>query len=285
MGICFGPAGNAEQFYEEGGKSSAQIPKWLFEKGLNAYEYQCGKGVLLKETLARKIGEEAQKYDIELSIHAPYFISLSSVEKEKRENSIHYILDSLQAASFMGAKRIVVHSGSCAKQSREEALSLASQTLAKAVKSAKEHGYGDIFICPETMGKINQLGTLEEVLELCTIDETLLPAVDFGHLNARTLGGLKTFSDFQAVFEKIENRLGSEKLKKMHIHFSKIEYSAGGEKRHLTFEDEIYGPEFTYIARILYQKKLEPVVICESAGTQAKDALTLKNMYEAEALQ
>ncbi len=130
------------------------------------------------------------------------------------------------------------------------------------------------------MGKLNQLGTLDEVLALCSLDERLLPTIDFGHLNARTLGGLKTYEDFEEIFNKIENALGYDRLKIFHSHFSKIEYSAGGEKRHLTFEDQIYGPDFDFAAEIIYKKSLTPTIICESAGTMADDALILKTIYE-----
>ena len=79
----FGPGGNCEDFYNQGNKSSLKIPEWLFENGLSAYEYQCGKGVKISEDSAKLLGREAEKYNIALSVHAPYYISLSSVEEEK----------------------------------------------------------------------------------------------------------------------------------------------------------------------------------------------------------
>lgn len=280
MGIRFGPAGNPQRFYDEGHKASAEMPKWLFNLGLTAYEYQCGKGVSIKEKTAGEIGAAAREYGIYLTVHAPYYISLSSPDETMRANSIRYIMDTLRAARQMGARRIVVHSGSCSKMTRGEALVLAKQTMKTALEQMKCEGFDDIFVCPETMGKINQLGSLEEVVELCRLGENLIPTVDFGHLNARSMGGLKTYHDFLEVFEQIENGLGSDRLKNLHCHFSKIEYSAGGEKRHLTFEDKTYGPDFEFAAEIIYKKGMTPVVICESAGTQADDALILKSIYE-----
>ena len=122
------------------------------------------------------------------------------------------------------------------------------------------------------MGKINQLGTLEEVLELCSIDERLIPAIDFGHLNARTMGTLKTSKDFEKILEATENKIGYDRMKIFHSHFSKIEYTDGGEKKHLTFEDTKFGPDFEPLAEIICKKKLTPTIICESAGTMAIDA-------------
>ena len=131
------------------------------------------------------------------------------------------------------------------------------------------------------MGKINQLGTLYEVLELCRLDERLIPCIDFGHLNARSLGGLKQFEDYKKIFIEIENALGLERLRQYHAHFSKIEYTTGGEKRHLTFEDTVFGPNFEPVLELTVQKGCSPTIICESAGTQAEDAKTMKNYYDA----
>ena len=135
-------------------------------------------------------------------------------------------------------------------------------------------------VCPETMGKVNQLGNLEEVMELCSIDERLIPCIDFGHLNARDLGAFKSFEDYKKVFECIENRLGTDRLKRFHSHFSKIEYSAGGEKKHLTFEDTVYGPDFEPVAELTLQKGAYPTFICESDGTQAEDAARMRSILE-----
>lgn len=276
--VLFGPGGNSVSFYNDGYKSTLDAPKWLHEKGLDAYEYECGQGVRVSNETAKKFGEEAKKYGITLSVHAPYFISLASEEEQKRENSIKYILDSLNIAKQMGAKRIVVHPGGCSKRDRKEAFSLALETMKKAVITAKESGFSDIEICPETMGKINQLGTLEEIITMCKIDEILVPTIDFGHINAREMGSLKTEEDFDKMITYMINELGEERGKRFHVHFSKIEYTTGGEKRHLTFEDDVYGPSFLPLAKVIKKHNLDLVVICESDGTMAEDALTMKKI-------
>ena len=206
--VRFGPAGNSESFSAMGYKKTVQVPEYLEKMGLNAYEYQCGRGVRVNVDAAAELGRLAAEKDIAISLHAPYFISLSSTEEEKRENSIGYILDSARAVAAMGGSRIVVHSGSCSKMTRQEALELACATLRRAEQALCENGLEQIHICPETMGKVNQLGTLEEVLELCRVDDRFIPCIDFGHLNARTFGGLRTFADFKAVFDAMEDRLG-----------------------------------------------------------------------------
>ena len=279
MSAKFGPAGSAESFKSMGYKSSLQIPEYLNKFSLDCFEYQCGRGVNIGEEKAKELGSISKDKGITLSLHAPYYISMSSVEEEKRLNSVNYILASARAVNAMGGDRIVVHTGSCGKISREEALSLAIDTMKLALNALKNEGLSHIHICPETMGKVNQLGTLKEVMELCKIDESLIPCIDFGHLNARDLGILKTKDDFEGVLNQIENDLGADRLKVFHSHFSKIEYTTGGEKRHLTFEDTVYGPDFEPLMELIYQKGLSPTFICESAGTQTVDVKKMKDYY------
>lgn len=275
----FGPAGNSESFAALGYKNSLQVPEYIVRMGLDCYEYQCGRGVNIGEDKARQLGEKAKAAGVSLSLHAPYYISMSSVEEEKRLNSINYILASAKAVNAMGGDRIVVHTGSCGKISREQALTLALDTMKKALDALDSEGLSHIHICPETMGKVNQLGTLNEVLELCRLDERLIPCIDFGHLNARDLGVLKTTADFENIFTSIKNALGTDRLKCFHSHFSKIEYTTGGEKRHLTFEDTVFGPDFEPVMELTYKYGCDPTFICESAGTQAEDAKQMKDYY------
>lgn len=276
--ISFGPGGNSASWGNR--KFPAELPRYLKDLGLNGYEVECGRGVRISEA-AKALPKLAEENGINVTLHAPYFISLSSVEEEKRQNSVNYILESAKAAKLVGATKIVVHSGSCSKMSRAEAVYLAKQTLENAQKALDENGLSEIVICPETMGKINQLGTLEEVLELCGVDERFLPTVDFGHLNARTLGGIKMREDYAKMLDLIENELGHERLSRMHIHFSKIMYTSGGEKKHLTFADEQYGPQYEPLMEEIRKRGLEPSIICESDGTQAEDAAEMKRYYES----
>ena len=273
----FGPSGNSQSFLAEGHKHTYEAFEWLKAKGLDAYEYPGGNGVRGGIETFRKIGDEAKKYGIRTSFHTPYFISLSGTELEKRLGSINYIRQSIEAAEAMGADTIVIHAGSAAKISRSEAVELAKDTMYKALEALPDTA---VRFGIETMGKVNQLGTLEEVLEICSIDPRLCPVVDFGHMNARNAGGLfNTADDYRRVFDAISEKLGAEYAMNLHCHFSKIEYTSAGEKRHLTFSDREYGPEFEPLAETLVREGLTPRIICESAGTMAEDALYMKNCY------
>ncbi len=279
--IRFGTAGQSESFAAMGYKSSLEVPEYTARMGLDAFEYQCGRGVRLGQEKASQMAVLAAERDILFSVHAPYYISMSSLEEEKRLKSIDYLLQSCAACRALGGRRVIFHSGSCGKQSREAALEKALDTLRRALAALDEAGYQDMTLCPETMGKIGQLGTLEEVLALCKVDERVTPCIDFGHLNARTLGGIASKEDYAAILDRVEEALGDERAKRFHVHFSRIEYSAGGEKRHWTFAEKQFGPEPEPLMELFARRGLAPVVICESAGTQAEDAQQMQRMYRA----
>lgn len=277
--VRVGPAGGCEAFSQKYG-DILMMPDFLLEYGLNAYEYQCGRGVRIGKNFG-ELREKADAADIEISLHAPYYISLSSVDEQKRVNSVRYIRESAEAVSLLGGKRIVVHSGSCSKMSRADAVALAVDTLKMSRRELDEKGFEDVIICPETLGKLNQLGTVPEVCELCGIDERMIPCLDFGHINSMTGGSLKTSADFEKILDIVENALGSWRMRNMHIHFSKIEYTlTGGEVRHLTFADRTFGPEFPPLAELIVRKNMTPFIICESAGTQTADAAEIMGDLE-----
>lgn len=279
--VKFGPAGLADSFKSMGYKKSIQVGEYLSRFGLNAFEYQCGRGVKIKQDAAKELGVVLAEKGIQVSLHAPYFISMSSIEEEKRLNSVNYILDSAKALDAMGGRRVIFHSGSCAKLTRSEALAKAVNTMNLMVQAVDNNGLSHMTLCPETMGKVNQLGSLEEVLRLCQVDKRILPCIDFGHLNARDGGWIKTKDDYLRIIDTVSETLKDERYKIFHSHFSKIEYTAGGEKRHLTFEDTVWGPEYEPLMDVIYENNLSPVFICESAGTQTEDALSMKKYLDS----
>ena len=281
MRALFGVAGVPEEFYESGLKSTVQAPGMVARYGLDCFEYQCGHGVQLSAGTAGKIRAKAEEHGVSLSLHAPYYISLSSSDEQIREKSVGHILKSARALTDLGGVRMVVHSGSLSGMQRGEALELAADTLRRAQRALDENGYGNIVLCPETMGKIGQLGTAEDVAYLCGVDERMTPTIDFGHLNARTFGALREKADFLAVLDLFIDALGMERMRRFHCHFSRIAWSNGGEKAHMTFADESYGPPHIPFLEAVCERGLAPVVICESAGTQAKDAKTMKDCYES----
>lgn len=278
----FGPAGTSDSCKAARVKTPADLAAHTAALGLTAFEYQCGRGVRLSADKAAEIGRAFAACDIRVSVHAPYYISMSSLEEEKRLASVDYLLQSCAAVKAMGGRRVIFHTGSCGKQSREAALEKALDTMARAQKAVDEAGYGDCILCPETMGKQNQLGTLEEVLALCAVDRRITPCIDFGHLYARSRG--TEFTDpegagYAALLDRLAEALGDGRAQAFHAHFSRIAYTDGGEKCHLTFADTQYGPPHQPLMALLARRGLHPTVICESAGTQAEDAALLMAAY------
>ncbi len=277
--IKFGPSGNSIAFSEAGKTKSEESAVWVKQMGLNCFEYSFGRGVNLSDERAVSIGKAFSEQGVEISVHAPYYINFANPEEENAVKSYSYVLQSAEKVKLMGGKRIVFHPASQGKMSREKAVELTKQRLLTLKDIIYEKGLSDLIFCPETMGKLGQIGTIEEVVEFCKIDKIYTPCVDFGHINAREFGSLKTEQDYLDRLEFMVDNLGYERMKNFHIHFSKIEYSAKGEVRHLTFEDNHYGPNFEPLALALKKLALEPFIICESAGTQDKDALKMQNIY------
>lgn len=279
--IKFGPAGNDKLFYDEGHKSTVEAPVWLKNMGLNAFEYSFGKGILLKDETAIDIANAMRDNGIQVSVHAPYFINFANPDDEMVEKSYNYVLNSLHKLKLLGGNRCIIHIGSCGKMDRAEALRLIEERLKILVEKVREAGYSDMYLCIETMGKQAQIGTYKEIVDLCKVDDMVMPTFDFGHINALTGGTLKSKEDFEKIFDYCLENLGEYRTKNVHIHFSKIEFGAKGEIKHLTFEDEIYGPEFEPLAMVLKERGYSPVIICESKEVMAQDALKMKNIYES----
>ncbi len=274
----FGPGGNSDGFKKAGYRSSLDAPRFVRECGLDTYEYEAGQGIAGSPEMLAALGQNAALLGVKVSFHTPYFISLSSVDPEKRMKSVGYLYESAVACSLLGAETMVVHTGSAAKISRETAMEYAAETLRMADQMLFENGF-TVKLGLETMGKQNQLGTLEEVLTLCKISPRFFPVVDFGHINAREQGILKTEDDFKYIFDRIAAEHSPEAAEHLHCHFSRIEYTEKGEKRHLTFADETFGPDHRPLLRAIKDLGVAPTLISESAGTQSEDALTMKEYY------
>jgi len=277
--VKFGPAGNCKTFYDEGYKRTLEAPVWLKNNGLDAYEYSFGKGITLPDDTAKAIGEEMQNNGISFSIHAPYYINFATPTDEMAEKSYGYVLESLRKLRIAGGNRLVVHPASQGKMTREEAVELCKKRLHILKEKIIEAGYTEMYICLETMGKSAQIGTYEEILDFCTIYDKYIPTFDFGHINALTQGSLKTRMDYQHIIDRSIEVIGLDKTRIAHVHFSKIEFSTKGEIKHLTLEDDIYGPEFGPLAEIIKENNFDWVVISESKEYMGRDAIELRETY------
>ncbi len=278
--IKFGPSGNSQAFYDAGKSKTEESAVWVKDLGLDYFEYSFGRGVNMSDEKALSLNKAFNEAEVGISVHAPYYINFSNLEEENAEKSYRYVLDSAQKVKLMGGNRVIFHPASQGKQTRGKAVLLCEERLKRLAEKVYKSGLDDLLYCPETMGKLGQIGTIEEITRFCKIDKIFIPTVDFGHVNAREWGSLKSEQDYLDRLNYMIAELGMEKMKHFHIHFSKIEYSAKGEVRHLTFSDDHYGPEFLPLAKALKKLDLEPVVICESAGTQDIDAVYMQKLYK-----
>lgn len=279
--VKFGPSGFCEDFLNSGFSHTEQVPDWLLSHGLDAYEYAFNKGIHISDEKAISLRKFFDEKGIQLSVHGPYYINLANPDDEMAAKSKGYIIDSLKKMRLMGAKYLVFHPGSLMKMSRKEAFDLVMKRLKELVILLDENGFDDMYICPETMGKHGQVGTVEEVAQMCALDKRIIPTLDFGHINAFGLGCLKTKQDFEDVFLMLKKYMG-ERFKKVHIHFSKVMFGDKGELKHLNFdEDDLYGPNFEPLAKVLKQYDIEATVICESSGNQTKDSVKMKQIFDS----
>lgn len=279
--IKFGPSGNSESFYEMGFKHTVQAPEYLKRFDLDCYEYSFGRGFTMSEDTALEIGAAFSDAEKEISVHAPYYINFANPDDEAAQKSYNYVLTSAKFVKLLGGDRIVFHPAAQGKATREQAVSLTAERLKVLRDYVYLNGFENLKFCPETMGKLAQIGTVEEIASFCKIDKIYTPCVDFGHVNAREQGSLKTVNDYRERLNYLIAELGYERMKHFHVHFSKIMYGGRGEIKHLTFADDVYGPEFEPLAVALKELKLEPYIVSESDGTQAEDAATMKEIYNS----
>ncbi len=277
--LRFGPAGKPLGFKG----AMEKVPAYLAELGLDALEYEAVRGVRISEAKARLLGEEARKYDVKLSMHAPYYINLASPDEGVVERSLARLRDAVVASDWMGAYAVVFHPGYVkGNKTRREAL----ERVIAALERLWEELDGRVTvpeIAPETTGKVSQVGDVDEVVEICRRVERCRPAVDWAHLYARREGGfVRSVDEVVGVIEFIERELGSRAVRPLHTHFSKIEYGRGGEREHHTLTEEGYGPDWRIVCRAYLETGIDAVVISESPVLD-KDALLMKRICEEEA--
>ena len=181
--ILFGPSGNSENFFNAGLKTSEQSAVWVKNMGLDAFEYSFGRGVLMSEEKAISIGKAFKENGVKISVHAPYYINFANSDNEMIEKSIGYVIKSAEMVKLMGGERIIFHPATQGKDDRQVAVNRAIDNLKKLTQVIYNLDMQDLTYCPETMGKLGQIGTIEEVTEMCKIDKIYVPTLDFGHIN------------------------------------------------------------------------------------------------------
>jgi len=275
----FGPAGVPPQFRLLKAKL-ADVPGLLREEGLDAFEYQAvrwGPKPQMKQEDAEKLGVEARKNNVLLSMHGSYFVNLSG-KKDVVEASKQRMIACATAAQWMGAYVMVFHTGFYGRVEKSFAFKNCLQALKEVSESLRSLGI-KVKLGPETMGRKFQVGSLEEIMTICQEVEGTQLVIDWGHLHARHLGALKKTGDFRLIAEKVEKTLGTEALKTMHCHFSKIEFNSQGERKHHPLDEKRYGPDFGMLAQVIVDFNLHPTMICESPMLDL-DAIRMRETFK-----
>ncbi len=268
-------------FWDKGAKL-ADVPKLLRVEDLEAFEYAAvrwGQLPQMKQLDAEALGAEARRNDVTVSLHGSYFINLLG-EAEVVTASKRRLLACAQAAHWMGAYVVVFHAGFYGANGKSESLRKCVAAVKEVKATMVTLGIDDVKLGPETMGRHSQFGTLEEVLAICQQVEGTQLVIDWSHLHARSGGGLRSIEDFRKIAVAAEEKLGTEAMRNMHCHFSKIEYTyKTGERRHCMLDEAGFGPEFDKLAEVIVEFKLRPVVICETL-LQDLDAVIMRKMLQ-----
>ncbi len=263
----FGPAGVPPSFRIIS-TQLPNVPAFLREEGLDAFEYQAvrwGRKPQMKQQNAERLKAEAESNDVLLSLHGSYFINLCG-KREVVEASKQRLLACATAAHWMGAYVMVFHAGFYGNVNKKEALSNCIRELNDVAETMRSLGISEVKLGPETMGRNFQIGTLDEVFTMCEQIEQTQLVIDWAHLHARSGGALRRADNFRDVVVKAEAKLGTEAVRNMHCHFSKIEFTyKTGERRHHVLDEAAYGPDFRMLAEVIIEFNMRPVVISETA--------------------
>lgn len=291
--IKFGVAGFPVNFFSSKyGKKRENIFSWLEEIGLDAIELQCTYGIKMKEEQATLYKNFAKNHGILLTMHAPYYISLASQKEEVVERSKLEIKKAFKLAAQLDVRRIIFHPGAGYGKTKAER-DIGLKKLIGALNSIKnELDTEHIKIYPEIGGKINQLGSLDEIIEICKCVDYARPCIDLAHLHARELGSMTSKDKIVAVLKKIEKELGRTILEEIHFHVYPVDYTDKGEKIHKQFgekkadnqislfdEDTEYMPKAKDYIDALKEMHLTPITICEAHNTQDIGAKLMKDLY------
>lgn len=272
--LLFGSAGTPKSSKKRNSISGIERVR---ELGLECMELEFVRGVKMGEATAADVLNKSEKEGIALSVHAPYYINLNSLEPEKVDASIERIYKSSQIGSLCGARNIVFHPAYYQKCAPEKVYDKVFE-LIKGLTSRLTEEEIKVILRPETTGKGTQFGSLQENVRLGVELDNVLPCIDFAHLHARTNGAENSYDEFAATMEFIENELGREGLDDMHIHVSGIEYGEKGERNHLNLDDSDL--QYIELMKVLNDFKVKGLLICESPDNEG-DALLLKRTYES----
>jgi deoxyribonuclease-4 len=289
FGVAGFPPAFAQSSYK---KDRLRVFDWLAELGLDAFEIQMTYGPRSSRELCKQYADAARSFGIRLSVHASYFIVLTSSDQQKIRNSIDTLARTFELAAILDAKEIVLHPGPIYAQDAGKSLATLINNLTKFFDG---FGTGPIGLFLETAGKLGQLGSIEEILQVTKAVAGTYPCIDFGHVHARTRGTLSEPANIRRIFEVLVANDALTPNNRIHFHYTPIHYGPRGELVHKSIVDRYETPPqgefFSKPNEGLYHPRLEPIidglrsydidctVISETHDSQEQGALAMKNWY------
>lgn len=271
--LLFGPAGVP---LSAPSRSTVDGVPQVRKLGLGCMELEFVRGIRMSPEVGKQVKALAEKNDIVLTAHGPYYINLNSQDKAITEASVKRILDTARIASICGGYSITFHAAYYMAVSKEKVFGIVREKLLNITRTLNGEGV-KLWVRPETTGKASQFGDIDELIKLSQEVAGVLPCIDFAHLHARSNGKINTYKEFAEVLEKLEKGLGREALNNMHVHMSGIEYTEKGERNHLFLKDS--DMNYKDLMRAFREYKCKGCVINESPNLE-EDAMLMKKEYE-----
>ena len=210
-----------------------------------------------------------------ISSHSPYYINLNAQDKQKWHASISRIVQSAKITYLCNGYSTCFHPAFNMKNTKEEVYKKVKDAVELILKELKKNDT-EIWIRPETAGKISQFGNVNEIIKLSEEFENVLPCIDWSHMHSYSNGKYNTKDEFKEVLSLMEKRLGKNALNNVHFHCQGINYSEKGERNHLNLKES--DMNYRDLVEVWKEFKLKGIVVCESPNVE-KDALLLKETY------
>jgi len=242
---------------------------------LDGMELEFVHGVRMSDETRKQVNQMRVEKNLILTAHCPFYINLNSPEEEKIEASINRIIETATAAKDTGAFSITYHAAyymGADKETVYQKVKKANEIISAALKNENV----EVWIRPETTGKVTQWGDVDEIVRLSKEFDNVLPCIDFSHLHARSGGSYNTYDEFSKIFETIGNELGETALKNFHAHLAGIKYTDKGERCHLNLEES--DMNYKDLLRAFKAFDVKGAVTCESPNIET-DTKILKEYY------
>jgi deoxyribonuclease IV len=300
--IKFGVAGYPPAFQKSKyRKDRLDIVRWLSDLGLDAFEVQMTYGPRMSPENSLRLRALSEETDVTLSVHAAYFIVFTSADADKIARSNDTLKRTYESADMLGAKTIVLHPGPLYGSAGRECF---ERFIENAGKCLREIGKTDIGLFVETAGKRGQLGSVDEILEICASLDGTFPCIDFGHVHARTLGTLEEPGAIELIAKRVDSFLRSRKAPRVHFHYTPIHFGPSGEIQHRAIGDRyppvaqqdlfevhapgeqsrdgLFHPRVEPVAAALSRIAVDFTIISETHDSQEEGALALKHAVVPE---